>query len=304
MQFAYQRRYPHAAVIRLCSTTRRRGKTWRRVSPTRPGPLAARGTACGSSPSARPFRPPRSGRCARFGQRAFGENYVQEAVAKMDALADLRLTWNGTLSGRCRATRREWPRNASPGSRRSTGPRSPNGSPPRARLACLRSTSAFRSTSAARRRKTASRRPMPSRSRRRWRRCRALRLRGLMGIAEATPVATTRRAQFRILRVLLDQCRAAGLAVDTLSMGMSADLEDAIAEGATLVRVGSALFGQRGTLTPCRAHERRRAAPRRSPPRGKRREATLEGTNERRRAAPRRSPPSGEAARSDTRGGR
>ncbi len=74
-----------------------------------------------------------------------------------------------------------------------------------------------------------------------------LKLRGLMGIAEATPVAAARRAQFRILRALFDACRAADLPLDTLSMGMSADVEEAIAEGATLVRIGSALFGERET---------------------------------------------------------
>jgi hypothetical protein len=53
------------------------------------------------------------------------------------------------------------------------------------------------------------------------------------------------RLQFRRLRHCLDQCVAAGLPMDTLSMGMSADLEAAIAEGATQVRVGTAIFGAR-----------------------------------------------------------
>jgi uncharacterized pyridoxal phosphate-containing UPF0001 family protein len=66
-----------------------------------------------------------------------------------------------------------------------------------------------------------------------------------MGIAEPTPVMASRRGQFRILRALFDACRAARLPVDTLSMGMSEDLEAAIAEGATLVRVGTAIFGAR-----------------------------------------------------------
>jgi len=54
-----------------------------------------------------------------------------------------------------------------------------------------------------------------------------------------------RRARFRRLRECFEAGRAAGLAMDTLSMGMSADLEDAIAEGATVVRVGTAVFGAR-----------------------------------------------------------
>ena len=53
------------------------------------------------------------------------------------------------------------------------------------------------------------------------------------------------RPAFARLRILQDQITAAGLALDTLSMGMSDDLEAAIAEGATLVRVGTALFGPR-----------------------------------------------------------
>ena len=55
----------------------------------------------------------------------------------------------------------------------------------------------------------------------------------------------TRHAQYRILRFLLQSCRDAGLDVDTLSMGMSDDLEAAIMEGATMVRVGTAIFGER-----------------------------------------------------------
>jgi PLP dependent protein len=70
-------------------------------------------------------------------------------------------------------------------------------------------------------------------------------LRGFMGIAEATPDRARQRAQFHVLRELFDAARARGLALDTLSMGMSADLEAAIAEGATQVRLGTALFGDR-----------------------------------------------------------
>jgi pyridoxal phosphate enzyme (YggS family) len=72
-----------------------------------------------------------------------------------------------------------------------------------------------------------------------------LRLRGLMAIPAPTDDVTEQRAAFRLVRILFDQCRAAGLPLDTLSMGMSADLPAAIAEGATLVRVGSAIFGKR-----------------------------------------------------------
>lgn len=72
-----------------------------------------------------------------------------------------------------------------------------------------------------------------------------LRLRGLMTIPEPeTDVALQRRA-FAQLRALYEQLKADGLALDTLSMGMSADLRAAVLEGATIVRVGSAIFGSR-----------------------------------------------------------
>jgi len=72
-----------------------------------------------------------------------------------------------------------------------------------------------------------------------------LRLRGLMAIPEPTTDVQAQRRQFRRLRELLDELIAQGLHLDTLSMGMSDDFEAAIAEGATMVRVGRAIFGER-----------------------------------------------------------
>lgn len=72
-----------------------------------------------------------------------------------------------------------------------------------------------------------------------------LTLRGLMAIPEPAVEFERQRAAFARLRVLYEQLRADGLALDTLSMGMSADLRAAIFEGATIVRVGSAIFGSR-----------------------------------------------------------
>ena len=72
-----------------------------------------------------------------------------------------------------------------------------------------------------------------------------LRLRGLMAIPEAQTDVSLQRAAFARLRKLADGLRAKGIALDTLSMGMSGDLEAAVAEGATIVRVGSAIFGSR-----------------------------------------------------------
>jgi hypothetical protein len=72
-----------------------------------------------------------------------------------------------------------------------------------------------------------------------------LRLRGLMAIPEPTPDRALQRAAFARLRTLYESLRAGGLRLDTLSMGMSADLTSAVAEGATIVRIGSAVFGAR-----------------------------------------------------------
>ena len=72
-----------------------------------------------------------------------------------------------------------------------------------------------------------------------------LRLRGLMAIPEQATGAAQQRAAFARLRQLHDALRAEGLALDTLSMGMSGDMAAAIAEGATIVRIGSAIFGAR-----------------------------------------------------------
>jgi pyridoxal phosphate enzyme (YggS family) len=72
-----------------------------------------------------------------------------------------------------------------------------------------------------------------------------LRLRGLMAIPEPTEDAALQRSRFALLRRLKEKLGASGYRLDTLSMGMSDDLESAIAEGATLVRVGTAIFGTR-----------------------------------------------------------
>ena len=72
-----------------------------------------------------------------------------------------------------------------------------------------------------------------------------LRLRGLMCIPEPAPDFVAACAVFAGAKALFDQCNQAGLELDTLSMGMSDDLEAAIASGSTLVRVGSAIFGKR-----------------------------------------------------------
>lgn len=75
-----------------------------------------------------------------------------------------------------------------------------------------------------------------------------LKLRGLMAIPEPTDDSAVQHRRFAELRQLLEQLNRQGYTLDTLSMGMSDDLEAAVAEGATIVRVGSAIFGTRKYL--------------------------------------------------------
>lgn len=72
-----------------------------------------------------------------------------------------------------------------------------------------------------------------------------LRLRGLMAIPKLTDVSEEQHHSFRMVRALFEKLRVAGHDLDTLSMGMSADLEAAIAEGSTMVRIGTDLMGER-----------------------------------------------------------
>lgn len=177
------------------------------------------------------------------GQTAFGENYVQEAVVKMAALRDLPLEWHciGPLQSnktRVVAEHFDWvhtidrlkiaerlseqrpealaPLNVCIQVNIDGGP-SKSGVAPADALALARTVA-----------------QLPR-----------LRLRGLMTIPDITSDLIAARAIHSKARSLFDQLNAAGLALDTLSMGMSADLEPAIAAGATLVRVGSAIFGTR-----------------------------------------------------------
>jgi pyridoxal phosphate enzyme (YggS family) len=76
-----------------------------------------------------------------------------------------------------------------------------------------------------------------------------LRLRGLMAVPEASKDPLEQRRAFRQLYELKQQIEVQGIAVDTLSMGMSGDMDSAIAEGSTIVRIGSAIFGKRNYAT-------------------------------------------------------
>ncbi len=176
------------------------------------------------------------------GARAFGENYVQEGLAKVSELADLReqIEWHliGPLqSNKTRpvAEAFDWVHSVD---RLKVAERLAEQRP--AGLAplniCLQvNVSGEASKSgvapgdvAALARQVAA---LPR-----------LRLRGLMALPEPGPGAA---AQHQAMAALLESLKAQGLAVDTLSLGMSGDLEAAIAAGSTLVRVGSAIFGAR-----------------------------------------------------------
>jgi pyridoxal phosphate enzyme (YggS family) len=189
------------------------------------------------------------------GQRRFGENYVQEALAKIEALADLRpgIEWHliGPLqSNKTRAVAQafDWVHSVD---RLKIGERlaeqRPPGLPPL--QVCLQvNISGEASKSGAMPADVpALARALAALPRER------LVLRGLMAVPEAAMGWQAQCAPHRALRELQAALVAGGLALDTLSMGMSADLEAAIAEGATMVRVGSAIFGARPPLRPAAA---------------------------------------------------
>lgn len=180
---------------------------------------------------------------AARGQRDFGENYLQEALPKLQELQDLQLTWHftGQLQGnktRAVAEHFDWvhtldreriairlneqrPHHAPPLNicvQVSLEPEPGKGGvPPAEALSLARNVAA-----------------LPK-----------LKLRGLMCIPPPRETFDEQRALFEQLAVCQRQLIDAGLALDTLSMGMTADLEAAVAAGATWVRIGTAIFGER-----------------------------------------------------------
>lgn len=177
------------------------------------------------------------------GQRAFGENYVQEALEKQAALAAPDLEWHfiGPLQSnktRAVAERFDWVHSVD---RLKIAERLATQRPPergplqvcvqvnvsgeQSKSGCAPEQAETLATAVAR---------LPG-----------LHLRGLMAIPEPSDDPALTRSRFALLRQLRDRITANGLPLDTLSMGMSHDLEAAIAEGATIVRVGTAIFGER-----------------------------------------------------------
>jgi pyridoxal phosphate enzyme (YggS family) len=180
------------------------------------------------------------------GERRFGENYVQEGIDKIAALADLRsrVEWHliGPLQSnktRVVAEQFDWVHSVD---RLKIAQRLSEQRP--AQLAplqvCLQvniSGEASKSGMAVSEVIAVARAVagLP-----------CLRLRGLMAIPEPATSFADQCRPHRALHELLQEMQAQGLVVDTLSMGMTADLEAAITEGATIVRVGTAIFGRRG----------------------------------------------------------
>jgi pyridoxal phosphate enzyme (YggS family) len=177
------------------------------------------------------------------GQWAFGENYIQEAVGKITTLEHLPLQWHciGPIQSnktRLVAEHFDWVHTvdrlkvAQRLSEQRPAHLAPlqvciqvniDGGPTKSGVAPVEALALAQAVS-----------QLPR-----------LRLRGLMCIPESAPDFVAACAVFTRARALFDQINAAGTAMDTLSMGMSADLEAAIASGSTMVRVGSAIFGTR-----------------------------------------------------------
>jgi pyridoxal phosphate enzyme (YggS family) len=180
---------------------------------------------------------------AAAGQRAFGENYAQEALDKAADLAGLGLEWHfiGPLQSnktRLVAENFAWAHSVDRLKivERLAAQRPPdlarlqvciqvNVSGETSKSGCAPEQAAALAHAAA---------ALPN-----------LRLRGLMAIPEPSDDVGLQRRRFALLRQVRDRLNGEGLKLDTLSMGMSHDLEAAIMEGATLVRVGTAIFGER-----------------------------------------------------------
>ena len=179
------------------------------------------------------------------GQSAFGENYVQEGADKITALAGLPLEWHfigplQTNKTRVVAEQFSWVHGID---RLKIAERLSSQRPPtllplnvciQVNLDGATSKSGVAPGAAAELAHAVAKLPH-------------LKLRGLMSIPEPAEGIAAQRVPHQALKQLFDQLNRDGLTLDTLSMGMSADFEAAIQEGATMVRVGSAIFGQRTT---------------------------------------------------------
>jgi len=182
---------------------------------------------------------------ATAGVTDFGENYLQEAIAKMGRLADLKLIWHfiGHIqSNKTRAIAEafDWVHSVDRlGLARRLSEQRPFHAPPLnlcIQVALVPEPSKGGVAPAALASLATEVAGLPR-----------VRLRGLMCVPPPLPQPDSHAEcmMFARLRDLLEDLKAGGLNLDTLSMGMSADFESAIAAGATMVRIGTALFGNR-----------------------------------------------------------
>jgi pyridoxal phosphate enzyme (YggS family) len=180
---------------------------------------------------------------AAAGQKAFGENYVQEGIDKMRALAGQDLEWHliGPLqSNKTRQVAQafDWVHSID---RFKTAERlaqqRPEALPPLNVCVQVNISGEDSKSGVAPEEAPALARRISALPR--------IALRGLMAIPAPAIGFAEQRAPFARLRALLERLVDEGLPLDTLSMGMSDDIEAAVAEGATLVRVGTAIFGER-----------------------------------------------------------
>jgi PLP dependent protein len=182
--------------------------------------------------------------CATAGVTDFGESYLQEALPKIAELGDLKLTWHfiGALqSNKTRAVAEhfDWVHSIERvGIARRLAEQRPFHAPPvnlciQVRLVPEPTKGGVEPEALPEIAHAIAALPR-------------VRLRGLMCVPPPQDDAGAARCVFARLRTLLEALNAQGLKLDTLSMGMSGDFEAAIAEGATLVRIGTAVFGGRG----------------------------------------------------------
>ena len=178
------------------------------------------------------------------GQRDFGESYLQEAMAKQNELNDYTISWHfiGALQSnktRLVAQHFDWVHSVD---RLKIAVRLNEQRPPELPPlnVCLQVNIGAEQQKAG---LDIAQLPMIAAQ---LQSLPKLRLRGLMALPPASDDIKEQRGYFRQLRSAFEKLHAHGYPLDTLSMGMSSDLEAAIAEGATLVRIGTALFGERG----------------------------------------------------------
>ncbi|MES2785569.1 MAG: YggS family pyridoxal phosphate-dependent enzyme [Pseudomonadota bacterium] len=212
--------------------------------------IAAACAACGRDPGevtvlavSKTFGPEAIREAAAVGQRAFGENYIQEAVEKIALMQSMPLEWHciGPIQSnktRLVAANFSWAHTVD---RIKTAHRlseqRPAGMPPL--QVCIQvnldgSATKSGAPPAAVLGLAREMVQLPN-----------LRLRGLMTIPEPAADFAAQKAIHLKAKALFDELRGAGLPLDTLSMGMTGDLEAAIAAGSTMVRVGTAIFGTR-----------------------------------------------------------